>query len=604
MMKNQYILTEKKFDVLFLIFLGIISLFSTYYFLDNHGTIMIYYDAYVNFETATSLEKSTKIFSDIHDPLEFFQEYNPFILYLSSIYQPSLDPISALMQLRIINLFFTIQLILFFYLIARKMFNPMFSFAVSTMAIFIPVLMAYSGTLESNIFSLAMGFTSLYFSIKPKRIFCVIIATIFILLTASRIDTFLIFVFPYLIGITYYLREKTKLRFSFLLLIIFGGILIPIYLTIQSIGVIYKSELFNNNIFEQVITLLRFENLSVILNSSVEITGEKVIKFDGVQVLDFIYLTVFLFGIIYFVINYRKTLYKIFKLKGHEYGESSTTIIYLTIIFLADLITLTVFKISFSYVDGEFLFSDQILPRYMIGMRLLVLFGFMYGISVLGIHVFQPIYRIFKKQKYQQKTTFTNKTQESFKKNGIFTTDKANINAYLFVGLIVIAFIYPMWITTFHFYNNYDSAIEPYYKATSWLSKNLQNDDIVFLPMERVFWSLDPTLKDSTNIFSDMWIYDNGTSIVVRPQTTDKERSVAGQNLKNFIHDENNKVKYIVFDWVDRYAKQAAGITNKNLKTGSACEIFDSDLTQIKKFGFKAPHLNWGSAIVICGFEK
>jgi hypothetical protein len=164
--------------------------------------------------------------------------------------------------------------------------------------------------------------------------------------------------------------------------------------------------------------------------------------------------------------------------------------------------------------------------------------------------------------------------------------------SYVFVGVLLVIFIPSMWNYAGTFSEDHSTIMQSYAFATHWLSSNLNEDDIVFLPSGYVFWSSDPSLASKTESYKTVW---DSSHIILRANTTESEISKVRQELRNTIHNDKH-VKYLVLDWVDPYEVL---LFKKN-----GCESFDDGLQEIKVFSFITPHDKWKNQITICKIQN
>jgi hypothetical protein len=595
--------STRRLDVIVIIYLAAASFIVTIFFLDNHGQTMINFDAYDYFQSAISIAEGTS-----HSVSSSAVTLPTFLVYLSLLYRLFSDPSTALMPLRIINLCMTVQLVIFFYLIARKMFNVFFSFIGAFMTLFLPVVMTYSGTLHSDIFAIAMGLASLYFSIKPRRIVHVVLATIFIILSSARLDIAIVFALPYFVGLIQYIQSKTHVKFLVLFIIFSIIFFVPLYFVIQNTTGLYAVDYFHHSILKQVITLVRFETIKTVLQSSVEVTGESAIYIDGYDVLNKLYVSIIFAGLIFFVFNYKKMIYKIFTTLKYQFSEANTTVIYLVITSLLSLITLAAFHIDFTAINGST--PVAITPRYMIAMRLFLLFVFIYGLSLVSTAYGRIVFQVTKyktKSSHGKLLTGRQNNVTTISVNDIpesIMETKYKINtyvSYLFVLFIVTLFLIAMWDSTIRVYESQSVVIVAYHKTSQWLSDHLGKDEMVFLPAKQVFWTFDPTLKDRTYVYNSVW---NSAGVKDNLNTTNAQILLVRQNFKDFIHNDNNRVKYLVFHPADFYFSDMSGITVSDLSKGIGCEKLDQKLKEVTNFVYVIPETKWDSTLVICEVNK
>ena len=160
--------SQNKVDLIILHFLGLITSLVSIFFLENYVD-MYDFDAYIYPSLAILHAEGIKT------------SFNPFVIFLSFIYQFSSDPF-PLFALRISTILTSLSIIVFFYLIARKIFNHFFSISATLLAIFLPLNLIYSTTLHSEFFALSLGFGSLYFSINSNKFSNIVVSGFFIIL--------------------------------------------------------------------------------------------------------------------------------------------------------------------------------------------------------------------------------------------------------------------------------------------------------------------------------------------------------------------------------------------------------------------------------------
>ena len=558
---------QKMLDFFFVIFLCSFSFITITLFLQNHAETMIYYDSYDHFATGISVSQG-KEFSK-----------SPFILFISLLYPLFKDSMSALFSIRLISALFTIQLVVFFYLIGRKFLSPYLSLMAAIMALFTPMVLAFSVTLHDDIFAFAMGFSALYFSIKPTKLVNVILATTFISITGfTRIDTLIFFIIPYFIGIAYYLSTKTRLNFYLLVVIGLLVFFVPAYFGVQSSGQFFSNTIFKENIFNQFIYLVNYDSITNVFESSVEISGDIASQITGNDLLNQLFLGFVSIGILLFCY---KNYEKLFLLKSIELNEKSFLVIYVIIILIMSIITLAAFHSNFSLVNNSIKIEDHIESRYVIGMKLILLYIFVYSFS------------IFMPERYLK--------TKNFKK---YIQIIRNYTSITIVLVLLVFFLNTMLDTSVRFYENLAAQMKSYSEATIWLSKNLDEGEKVFLPSPGTFWTLNPDLRDKSYSYKEVWKHQNGTRIFSSVLTSEDELKFIRQNLKYVIHDDTSAVKYFAIDWLDSYGKRVFDIQDYNLMFKGGCEELDPVLKEAKRFSFRLPHTNWGSSIIICEIQR
>jgi len=247
----------------------------------------------------------------------------------------------------------------------------------------------YSTTLHNDIFSLAMGFTSLYIIIRFKNLVGFTLASIFILVAlTTRIES-VIFIIPFLISFSRYLHKKIGIGVHIILTALFAVCFGIGLLMIQ----VFEKGFYYHNQFDspvyQVLFFLTPKNIIMVFNSIYNIT-----EIEFINQLFFIIVTG---GIISFLILKKTQILKIFN-KNYEIDNKTATIIYLTIIFGLSFFFLVSFHIGWSYDDEGNLISDEkILPRYLLNSMMLITIPFVYLIMIFTCQASRSINSVFNK---------------------------------------------------------------------------------------------------------------------------------------------------------------------------------------------------------------
>jgi len=186
---------------------------------------------------------------------------------------------------------------------------------------------------------------------------------------------------------------------------------------------------------------------------------------------------------------------------------------------------------------------------------------------------------------------------DNIKKTGNNKINKdGRIFSYIFAVMILILFIDAMWNFSVEF--SEDKAViikETYVKVTPWLFELLKNETAI-LPLAEIFWSLEPSLKDKSMKYRYFW----DELDITRRDVTEQEKQEVHQTIKNYIHNETNKVGFMVFTSGDKHATELLGKSLKNVGQKKFCEKTNFGLKEFKKFSFITPHSEWKSHMVIC----
>lgn len=372
-----------KLDFIILSILGLVCFLVTSLLLHLHGIVMYDFDSYGYYYRAANVWDSSEGFP------------TPFILFLNFLQNVFSDSSDQLYLIRIVHVIFTFQLVGFIYLIIRKILNPIFSASVSLMILFTPQLLTYSIVLHNDIFALSMGFASVYFSLKP-RLTNIIIAFVFIIIASTtRLDMYPVFLIPFLINVVryvrkriqisvesstsikslgkkkifYYLYRKRLLGSSLILFVCIAIFLIFPFILTQDYY--YLTTRFNP--VERALFSLRYETIELVLSTSLELIPN--------ELSNKVFLASLLVALAYVLISNSKKILRVTKL-NYTYKDTDLALIYLTSIFLLLLVNTAVFHIGYTIVDGEVILSENVSPRYLIGLQTLLVFGFAFSVLI------------------------------------------------------------------------------------------------------------------------------------------------------------------------------------------------------------------------------
>jgi hypothetical protein len=338
-------------------------------------------DSYAFLYTAISIAEGSGEFS-----------FSPFINIMSFVIRLLGNSGDVILPLRIMNIAFSIQLIIFIFLIARRLFNPIYSAFTALMALFLPLFQSYAITLHNDIFAASMGFTSLYFIVKPKLVNLVLAALFFFSAVLTRPDAFPIFILPISIGTIIWIRKKTGWNLHPVSTGIIIIILIEIaYVSMQ--GYYYSTTRFNP--LQRFILFLRPDVIKVIWEGSIAITGN--------DLLDTVYPYLILIGILLSIFIHRAKILDIFRLRRYKFKEADIMALYLTFAFIASLVSLAGFHVRYSIVSDQIIVDYNITPRYFIPIQLFMVYGFTYALSNYSLENLQSVKRLLLQKRIKNK---------------------------------------------------------------------------------------------------------------------------------------------------------------------------------------------------------
>jgi len=357
MSKIVSFVSQNKVDLIILNFLGLFTSLVSIFFLENYES-MYDFDAYIYPSLAILHAEGTET------------SFDPFVIFLSFVYQLISDPF-PLFALRISTILPSLIITIFFYMIARKIFNHFFSLSATLLAIFLPLSLTYSTTLHAEFFALSLGFVSLYFSINPKKFSNIAVSGFFIILAyMTRPDVYLIFVIPFSIGVARYIFKRTNIRLIYLIILCIGTTLIMTYLITTNL---YDSdnpqEFQTSDRFQKI----GFDTINKAFQDSIELTNN--------ETINMFYLILIIGGSVGFILKYYYKIYYFLRHRFHTLCDSHWTGIYLIISYFVSLISLAAFHIYFNQVGSELVM--RITPRYLLATQFIMVFGFIHAISFL-----------------------------------------------------------------------------------------------------------------------------------------------------------------------------------------------------------------------------
>lgn len=320
---------------------------------------------------------------------------NPFIILLSFLQQLMESFPNTIFAVRIANVFFSFLLVAFLYLITRRILNPLASLGVVTMTSFTPIFLTYSIVLHNDIFALAMGFVSVYFSLKP-RLTNIIIALIFLSIASlTRFDIYFLFLIPFLINLIRYLTKKLYTIFNSSLLVHYTSIqkishfrenrslgtlliisvCVVIFIVIPFlIGQDYYFSITRFDPIERLSLFLTYDSISMVWTDSVDVTDD--------DFLNKLFLALLFLSTIFLLSKNYKNILQILKL-NYRFRVGDYAMVYVIIIFVISVISNSIFHIGYTIVGDFVLINDRISDRYLLVTQLLLIYGFAFTMLLL-----------------------------------------------------------------------------------------------------------------------------------------------------------------------------------------------------------------------------
>jgi hypothetical protein len=108
-----------------------------------------------------------------------------------------------------------------------------------------------------------------------------------------------------------------------------------------------------------------------------------------------------------------------------------------------------------------------------------------------------------------------------------------------------------MWQRGLASSNDASTSMGAFFETSEWLSENLDQNEIVVVPSIEIFLVLNPELSQRFVNYRSIW----DSADISFQERSSAEKLQKLQNYFNEFLKENPKVKYLVLDWVDPYAR-------------------------------------------------
>jgi len=354
-----FFVSKNKVDLIIMNYLAFITIFASVYFMLNHAQFMYDIDSYRYFFLSNTTE-------------DYFSGNNTSFVIFLSVLRDIFPNSEELLFLRIVNTIFTAQIVLFIYLIGRKIFNSFFALVGALLVSFAPILTSFSVTLHNDIFALAMGLGALFFMLKPRTTNLVIAAVLLSITGLTRVDTAFLFFIPFSISISYWASNKFHIRFLF-----FFVLVMLVFFTIGYI-LSQNSEIYSSrfSIIDRLILFLNYDTIEIVWKTSTNISHYELLNnlFSGILVV----------SAIIFLITFRKEIRRFFMLKGDKFNSKKIAVFYLMIVFFISIISNATLHVDYTIDEDGLNIKKKITDRYVIPTQILFLFGFTMVISIFS----------------------------------------------------------------------------------------------------------------------------------------------------------------------------------------------------------------------------
>lgn len=380
-------------------------------------------------------------------------------------------------------------------------------------------------------FVLLMGWLSFYLTIKyfsSKNKIHLILALISSAISGfTRFEAILIFTLPILL--IFFLScviEKKDIKFAIIILIIS----IILFFSFFQIFVSYYSTVTRFNILTRI--FLGVGNKDVVSNvffSFASITNE--------LILNTLFSIFWVTGLIIFIKKKIIDYYHTSDLKKYSY------ILYFIITVVAIIITISFYGYTYKIIGGKLYIIPKISNRFLLLGKSFIIPIFVYG-----------LYEFF--------YTFSNILLINYHKKfkGIAFEDKPLISRIKRLKLKKISNILCFWFTfssiflyvpftsikgigNVEFNNN---QMEVFKGTSDWLETSLNEDDIVVLPFDFIFYIINPTLEQNGLSFDYIW---EKSGVIYKADITPQELEIVRITLIEEIKNNSN-IKYLVVDWM------------------------------------------------------
>jgi len=165
---------------------------------------------------------------------------------------------------------------------------------------------------------------------------------------------------------------------------------------------------------------------------------------------------------------------------------------------------------------------------------------------------------------------------------------KSKLFAYFIVLFLFVLIVNGMWQSTNQTIEDKVIPMETYSKVANWLSQNIDHGKISYVSTPQVFYVINPELRGNLEGFKSIW---DSEGIILHASTTDAEIMQVRNHLKEIIRSDN-RIQYLIFDWIDPYAIK--------LNEARSCKTIGESVTETTRFMFVQKYHDWASGIIVC----
>jgi len=435
-------------------------------------------------------------------------------------------------------------MIIILYKFGQKMSCRLLGVLAGLLAVFEPYSLKYSTVPYLEVFAISTGLIALYLTLSGQKLQTVLAPIFFYIALLTRPELGLSLVIPIVIAYFYKnwkIRSKQKITGVlcpfFFTFIVYLLPFIPIYFYVQSWGVF--------GLAQRITLFLTPELLSTTVNSSFRFYDQQllnqVICLSVLTILGLSLLKTFLHASFNRNEKKIKILVQSKMCKNAFFSDGRMTAFCLFLLSIIYIFVLTIFSYGYNWafhvapsdmtnisvLKEAVIIAPSLHDRYLILLRLLISFPLAYPLVVLARKVWIAIVH---------------------KKRAVF--------ASLIIFLTVLSSLYTwhsmsMWQSGLTYSKDASTSMGTFVEASGWLSERLGQDEIAVVPSIEVFLVLNPELSDRLVDYKSLW---NSAGIAFHERSSPKKL----QRLHNYFNDfvkENPKVKYLVRDWVDPYAR-------------------------------------------------
>lgn len=498
-------------------------------------SIILYSIYYSNIVTIYAVDpykyiKQAKEFSLFPLSTDIIQRGIPFILYLKAFLDILGNFMDTVSIIKISMLILVVCFYFYYYKMVKELFNEKIAFVSCFLLFFEISFNTYAIMPYFELFALLFGFGAIFFIkkfIKTHRyIFLIISLILSIISSFSRMEMFIIIVFPIMVSVLpIFFKNNLKSFFYFI-----SGFIILIIIIYPFLHVYYFS-MTRFNPVERIFMGLRWDIISNALNC--------IFSFTENIIFNTFLMWAFFLGLILYIVSLKSDFIDFFQKKSLSFTKSI-----IPIIMIIGTFSISIFIYGYSYqISGTIIsiFPIQIALRFLILTRVLVIPIYILFLEKLILFILSYLIKIHHKIRTER---FFRDLKKSWKRSFIICTFLFISSPYLEYGMntLLLSDYIPM----------NSEYMSTYQRTANWLANNTNENESMIVPFSFIF---EYHIEDyRENLISYEMIWDAINIYPLKLDLTYEEKIEARDYLINLI-ESDKFIRYIVIDWIDPYIK-------------------------------------------------